>query len=260
MWAKYDRHPRFTIVELLIVIVIVVIGILAAITIIAYNGIQNRARVASIASSLALAAKKLALYQVDNLTYPTTLAAAGVTDTATTVYQYVATTSPNGYCVQATTSGVTEFVTNLFVDSQPGTCSLISGIVGWWRLNNDTNDSSGYGNHGTPINVAAATGQNNQASNAHSFDGISSQITVPTSTTLNPASAVTVSAWIYPANNAAIIKGIVGKDIGGTAATNNSYVLQLSTANLPTFATTMPSIRLRQLMPQQPCQSGHGRF
>ncbi|MFZ2836491.1 MAG: prepilin-type N-terminal cleavage/methylation domain-containing protein [Candidatus Saccharimonadales bacterium] len=37
MWAKYKQQSGFTIVELLIVIVI--IGILAAITIVAYNGI-----------------------------------------------------------------------------------------------------------------------------------------------------------------------------------------------------------------------------
>lgn len=44
MWAK-NKNSGFTIVELLIVIV--VIGILAAITIVAYNGIQERARLAS---------------------------------------------------------------------------------------------------------------------------------------------------------------------------------------------------------------------
>ncbi|MDB5187107.1 MAG: fimbrial protein pilin [Candidatus Saccharibacteria bacterium] len=41
MWAK-QKQIGFTIVELLIVIV--VIGILAAITIVAYNGVQNRAQ------------------------------------------------------------------------------------------------------------------------------------------------------------------------------------------------------------------------
>lgn len=43
--AKTGRRDGFTIVELLIVIV--VIGILAAITIVAFNGVQERARVAS---------------------------------------------------------------------------------------------------------------------------------------------------------------------------------------------------------------------
>jgi prepilin-type N-terminal cleavage/methylation domain-containing protein len=42
MWAKHKHQTGFTIVELLIVIV--VIGILAAITIVAYNGIQTRAQ------------------------------------------------------------------------------------------------------------------------------------------------------------------------------------------------------------------------
>ncbi len=50
MWAKNKQHG-FTIVELLIVIV--VIGILAAITIVAYNGIQSRANVAKRDSDLA---------------------------------------------------------------------------------------------------------------------------------------------------------------------------------------------------------------
>lgn len=51
------RQEGFTIVELLIVIV--VIGILAAITIVAYNGIQERARVARANSELTTLSKAI---------------------------------------------------------------------------------------------------------------------------------------------------------------------------------------------------------
>ncbi len=49
--------PGFTIVELLIVVVI--IGVLASITVVAYNGIQDRARTASMKSDLATLAKAI---------------------------------------------------------------------------------------------------------------------------------------------------------------------------------------------------------
>lgn len=58
----------FTIVELLIVIV--VIGILAAITIVAYNGIQQRARTDQTISAVASWVKALQLYKVDKGRWP----------------------------------------------------------------------------------------------------------------------------------------------------------------------------------------------
>jgi general secretion pathway protein G len=60
----------FTIVELLIVIV--VIGILAAITIVAYNGVQTRARDNQRYSDVKTIVKALELYKVDNGRYPPT--------------------------------------------------------------------------------------------------------------------------------------------------------------------------------------------
>lgn len=64
----HKKPTGFTIVELLIVIV--VIGILAAITIVAYNGVQNKANDAAIKSDLAAASKKLAIFYVDKDRYP----------------------------------------------------------------------------------------------------------------------------------------------------------------------------------------------
>lgn len=59
----------FTIVELLIVIV--VIAILAAISIVAYNGIQSRANDTAVRSDLNNLARKYEIYKIDNGGYPT---------------------------------------------------------------------------------------------------------------------------------------------------------------------------------------------
>ena len=63
------QYRGFTIVELLIVIV--VIGILAAITIVAYNGMQWRAKNSSIEQSVLTYKKALDAYVVTNGQYPT---------------------------------------------------------------------------------------------------------------------------------------------------------------------------------------------
>lgn len=68
MWVAYKNKQGFTIVELLIVIVI--IGILATITIVAYNGIQGRARDSARVSSMDSIKKSLELFYADNSYYP----------------------------------------------------------------------------------------------------------------------------------------------------------------------------------------------
>ena len=67
MWAK-KINSGFTIVELLIVIVI--IAILAAISIVAYNGIQNRANNTTIETDMTNTAKKIELFKIDKSNYP----------------------------------------------------------------------------------------------------------------------------------------------------------------------------------------------
>lgn len=70
MWPKFKLERGFTIVELLIVIV--VIGILASITIIAYNGMQNGATASREISDLQSIDRAIQLYYVDNGAYPST--------------------------------------------------------------------------------------------------------------------------------------------------------------------------------------------
>jgi prepilin-type N-terminal cleavage/methylation domain-containing protein len=72
------KHTRdgFTIVELLIVIV--VIAILAAISVVTYTGIQNRANDSSVQSDIKNLAKQFELYRAENDVYPA--GAAQLTD------------------------------------------------------------------------------------------------------------------------------------------------------------------------------------
>ena len=76
MLGKNGTHPRsnkgFTIVELLIVIV--VIGILATISIVAYSGVQNRAKDSKAAINASTTQKAAEAYFADNGAYPTTTA------------------------------------------------------------------------------------------------------------------------------------------------------------------------------------------
>lgn len=65
---KHKKQPGFTIVELLIVIV--VIAILAAVTIVAFNGLQQRSRDSRRASDIAAITKALELYHTDNGMFP----------------------------------------------------------------------------------------------------------------------------------------------------------------------------------------------
>jgi prepilin-type N-terminal cleavage/methylation domain-containing protein len=84
MWAtrKINNHTKsgFTIVELLIVIV--VIGTLAAITIVAYNGIQTRGRDSRRSNDISQLKTAIALYKTDNGNYPP---ACGADDTGCNV-------------------------------------------------------------------------------------------------------------------------------------------------------------------------------
>jgi len=100
MQEKNLHRDGFTIVELLIVIV--VIGILAAITIVSFNGVQQRANEATLKTDLSAAVKQVASGLVDNPAYLSTVSATGegLQKSSGTLYQY-SSVSANEYCLTA---------------------------------------------------------------------------------------------------------------------------------------------------------------
>ena len=97
----YRKQSAFTIVELLVVIV--VIGILAAITIVSYTGISNKATVASLQSDLSNAKKQLALYYVDHGAYPVSI------DDSTKCPKDSVGTADTRYCLKPSTGNASSY-------------------------------------------------------------------------------------------------------------------------------------------------------
>lgn len=192
---EYQKNNKgFTIVELLIVVV--VIAILAAITIVSYNGIQNRARTAAIQADLNTAVKKLHEFRLTNSTseqYPGTLPAT-VTASTGNAYTYFPNTDTNTYCLQSSNGTTVLSVTSSKTVPLAKPCSENS-LIGWWPLNGQADDSSGNGFHGTVTGASLATGQGGRVNGAYSFDGNENYIMGTPGLVGNKE--ITVNAWAY---------------------------------------------------------------
>lgn len=142
-WAT--KQAGFTIVELLIVVV--VIAILAAITIVAYTGIQNRAKDSSLKSTSAQAAKKLMTVAVQNNdSYPVDksdfLAKTSTSESQSLEYIYLVTDSLKDFCLSVDNPSSADnayATTSSVINPVPGTCiknfivnpSVESNLTGW---------------------------------------------------------------------------------------------------------------------------------
>ena len=204
--------PAFTIVELLVVIV--VIGVLAAITIVSYTGISNKATVASLTSDLDNASRLLKLDQIVNSGYPATLALAnnskGLTASNGANYYYSVnnSVSPQAFCLNEVKGTTSYKITN---DSAPvaGDCqgyglvlSLDAGDNASYPGSGTTwNDISGKNNNATLNNVT----YNSAGAKSMTFNGTTGYVSIPSSA--NYAYGTTDFTWELWISGSSFVSG-----------------------------------------------------
>lgn len=260
----------FTIVELLIVVV--VIAILAAITIVAYNGITQRANATAAQSGAEQVVKKALTYATTNSDlYPTDLASVGITNSGNVTYQYSVnnSTSPAGYCVTAIAGNASYYAGADFVytGASSGTVNQLtptSGACPGHTGGTAVTITNYSRNPGIEVDVSNLNGANSttyvrDTSRFHSGTA-SLLLTMPTQAStyvvgaalaassdyqatfgLAPNTTYNVSAWVYVPSSTVDISLLIqgsGKTLPSTLPTSRATSVKNQWVRLDEYFTT----------------------
>lgn len=142
-----NKQNGFTIVELLVVIV--VIGILAAITIVSYTGLSKKAIVASLQSDLSNASVQFKLYDIEYGSYPTAITETSVDSR---VWCAAAPAADSKYCLNLSGSNLK----HSYIGSGSSFKLVARNGTNFWSIS----ESSGVAetNLSPIISIAAITG------------------------------------------------------------------------------------------------------
>ena len=122
-----------------------------------------------------------------------------------------------------------------------------SGLVAHWKFDEGSGtvagDSSGNGNTGTLTN--GPTWITGQIGSALNFDGVNDWVNAGAGASLNPSSAITISAWVKTNNNTAfqkIVSRQTSKYALGLDGSSRTFLLQLKTGvTSAIFGSTIPA-------------------
>ena len=154
-YSAYARQRGFTIVELLIVIV--VIGILAGISIVAYNGVTAKARDSALRADLSNAQKQLSLSQVEAGSFPATADSLKFSPGTTHNYTVNNSSNPQTFCLDAQNGSSKLMITESETPMEGGCINLalgagVSGVsMNPARITDGNTSTSSYAEHGAGV-------------------------------------------------------------------------------------------------------------
>lgn len=253
--TRYQNHTKrsgFTIVELLIVIV--VIAILAAITIVAFNGVQDRARSSAASSSSTQAAKKIKVWQVDNelqspdcpkfyelVTGTTTGAPAVPTPPVVCTftykdasYQYTpSSTVAGGYCVTTTvvtkSYKVSESQTPINGGCNGHAQGGVATITNWAVDPDAATSTSNFSTSGSAVAPATSTIASDRAHRgstslkraitASAANGTGAKVSTP-GLSIAASESMAISFWIYSTRAGTITPIVEGARVSDAVYSN----------------------------------------
>ncbi len=214
MTTKRHLTSGFTIIELGVVIVI--IGVLATLTLVVYNGAQDNARKAVLMSDLDNSVSVLELDLKRNGSYPATVALAdngnGLPASSGTTYQYALnnTNTPKTFCLTAT-KGTQSYNINQDNILSIGVCPVFSvdtaNPTSYPGTGTVVVDLSGNGNNGTLMN---GVGYSSSNSGVLTFDGVNDRVETPIQTYGNNT---TWSAWFNGAQSVNTYNMFMGRHL-----------------------------------------------
>ncbi len=256
----------FTIVELLIVVT--VIGILAAITIVSYTGITTSARDKSlqndaegIASEITRFAttKNAGIYGNDVVWNSEGSSNSNISFNPSEGNLVDVVANKTEFCVRVFNPGSNyKTAANAVSKGSSGAaCTLLlpsvaaggtgGSVVGYWKLNGNTIDESDTGVNGVPFSVTPTTNKSGEQNKAYAFNGTSSYISLGTAENYNYTN-FSVSVWAKANSVPPHVRNIIGKGswstandwyIGFKSATHVSFVYGLSSWNVgPSYLLT----------------------